>query len=478
LIEQRIKTYKDETPDVTLNKYCIFAVGDTFGNVGLFKETVSEAGTKSDPLFVYRNTESAYSIESLSYDPTGKLLIASTTKNFVILFYLDTLEFFDKKVRQVNPTEYFKQNHLISNQQQALGKLQYKNLGNQIQKPVVKKTVVQPINKMNKPVFYRKGSKPKQSVQVKTTPTVATISNPQFSSSSAKFMLKNEKTSFLKEKKETQFISVINLLKPIMPLSMNKQMTFDEGCLLYSLYSVDGHGTQMQSNRIPLQVPGLSLTQGNSSGFFDFNTTRSELKMILTNKENVQWQKKFSGMLLALEVNSKFVVFLNAESKLSVVRISSGRKALFSIEAFNLFTISLSKSNSLLLVRRNGFFSVIDLETQKMKFSGNCFELLKQNHSDPDTLLSNQEVRFLLGDDDTIFFKIFHSVYIYNYNLELWQSVSNCIFYSAFEQQPQKIQEFDLPNFPNDPGEIFDNTPFSFIQAGSDIFQRYFTRLC
>lgn len=465
-----MKEFKEEVPDISLKKYCIFAVGDTFGNVGLFRESVAETGTKSEPLFVYRNTESAYSIESLCFDPSGKLLIASTTKHFVILFYLDSLDFFDKKVRRVSPREYFKQNHLISNKHLSLCNLTYKNLKSQVQEASIQKRVEQPVSKMNKPVFYRKGSNAHKTVQVKTKPMVSTVPKPVDSMEAGGFMLKNEKSSFLKEKKPTQFISVVNFLKPISPLVVDKVFPFADGSLIYSIFGADHQGNQVSTNRAI--VPALGISQGNNSGFFDMSTTRSVLKLVLHNLDSIQWEKKFAGVLQALEMNSKYVVFLDSDSKLNVLRTCSGRKALFSIEAFNMFCLSLSDLNSLLLVRRNGFFSVIDLDTQAMKYSGNCFELLRHSQTDPDSLLGDQEIRFILDGRDTIFLKVLNTLYLYNRELQEWQGISNTIFFTAFEGQPNKLKQFDLRNFPNDPGEIFDDTPFKLLQASREISER------
>ena len=466
-----MKELKDDKPDESLKKFCIFAVGDTFGNVGLFKESIVESGKKSEPLFVYRNTETVYSIESLSYDPSGKMLIASTTKHFVILFYLGNFEFLKKNIQKISPEEYFKQNHLISNRQKFSGTLTYKNLNENLQKRQMPKPVEQPVNKMNKPVFYRKGAK--QTLIVKAKPVEQSSSFPleKMTTKPGTFLLKNEKSSFLKDKSKPRFVSVVNFLKPILPLVADKVLTFDGGSLIYSISVGDTLAGRNSSVKAP-PFPPFGLIQGNSSGFFDFNSTKSSLKLILKNADLVQWEKKFDGVLQAVEVNSQFVVFLDSQSKVTVLRTSSGRKALFSFKSFNLFKVLLSEDNSLLLVRRNGFFSVLDLLSQSVKFSGNCFDLLKLSQEDPDSLLSHDQVRFLLGEKQSVFLKIFKSLYIYSQGLQCWQSISNTIFYTAFEGQPKRIKEFDLPLFPNDPGEIFDTTPFELIQASTEVSKR------
>jgi hypothetical protein len=462
-----MKDHTEISDDPTLGKFCVFAVGDTFGNVGLFKESLSETGKKTEPLFVYRNTEISYSIESLSYDPSGKILVASSSKHFVILFYLGQFDFLKNNVRKISPQEYFKQNHLISRKHKMSGTLTYKNFNETIYKEQIPKPVEQATNKMNKPVFYRKGSK-RTPVKVITKTPNQSISIPKSLSKPGAFLLNNEKSTYLKEKAKPQFISVINLLKPMKSLVSNDVFSFDDGQLIYSIQSEGTGRNQLQ--KVNQQMSLLGLSQAiSSSGYFDFNSVKSSLKVIFRNTSKIQWEKKFEGLLQTIEINSKFVVVLDKNSKLSVFRTGSGRRALFSFEAHNLFKVSLSQENKLLLVRRNGYFSVIDLETQKVQFSGNCFELLKNVQESSETLFEHSQVRFLLGENSSIFLKIFTSLYLYNPNIQQWQIISNTVFYAAFEGIPNKIKEFEMLKFPNDPGDIFDTTPFELLQASSNI---------
>lgn len=453
---------KDLTLAPSLSRFCVFAVGDTFGNVGLFRESYSDAGAKSEPLFVYRNTEISYSIESLSYDPSGHLLVATSSKHFVILFYLDKFSFLNKHVRKVSPQDFFRQNHLISQRNQSSGLVTYANIHQTVFNERIPKPVEQPINKTNKPVFYRKGGKsaPKPTPSSSPLPLSAPL---KFRGS---FLLSSKKSTDLKDKGRPQFISVINLLKPMAPLISDQVFKFEGGTLVYSV----GGDNQPRSGRSGQQFMGLSRV--SSSGYFDFGSTPSDLQLILADTDTVQWRKRFESTIQAIQANQFFVVVLENDSKLSVFRTKSGRKALFSFESHDLFQVSLSKQNGLLLAKRSGYFSVVDLDSQSVCISANCFELLRETCDSPETLLGSDQVRFLLRGKDSVFLKIQSLLYLYNVKIGQWQHISNTVLFAAFGGQPIRVREFDMPDFPNDPGEILDSTPFDMLRASSNVSKR------
>lgn len=282
---------KDLTLAPSLSRFCVFAVGDTFGNVGLFRESYSDAGAKSEPLFVYRNTEISYSIESLSYDPSGHLLVATSSKHFVILFYLDKFSFLNKHVRKVSPQDFFRQNHLISQRNQSSGLVTYANIHQTVFNERIPKPVEQPINKTNKPVFYRKGGKsaPKPTPSSSPLPLSAPL---KFRGS---FLLSSKKSTDLKDKGRPQFISVINLLKPMAPLISDQVFKFEGGTLVYSV----GGDNQSRPGRSGQQFMGLSRV--SSSGYFDFGSTPSDLQLILADTDTVQWRKRFESTIQAIQ---------------------------------------------------------------------------------------------------------------------------------------------------------------------------------
>ena len=155
-VEER---FKQTNPfDRTSSKISFFAVGDSFGNVSLFKQVQSSVqGTLSTPLFRHVNSEISYSIESLNFEPSGRLLMASTSKNFILLFHLENLSKL-KYLRKVSFKQFFSQNLAAKTDTQMLGTLKYKRLKAepQILKKIPESPAAPPLKNLNKPVYFRK----------------------------------------------------------------------------------------------------------------------------------------------------------------------------------------------------------------------------------------------------------------------------------------------------------------------------------
>lgn len=482
-IEEMMKE-KDIMKDQA-DTFCFFAIGDTFGNVAFFKQEILEKGAKSRPLFIHRNTEIGYSIESLNFDVSGNLLWAATSKHFFLLFYLGMMDQLTY-VKKVSSADYFRQNSLSRKDLRSLGMLSYKDYKDISQPEMVVKKPVHSVQVKNKPVFFRKSkgpvAKPQSTFQKKPNASQvnpsATLklpfSQPYSTNNKVKFVSGTNTDSLVEVVK---FVSVRNLLSKKKGLFSDKVIPFTQGVASYCLKEpLDDNQNLRFKTSIIQPKSGMDCfvdSQINNSGFLDNSQVRSCVKVWFNRQRQFAWSQEFEGPCTFFEANDNYVVLCHKESKLKVLRIKTGRKVMLSIEAPNLFCISLNNMDRLLLVRRNGFFSIIDITKGKVDFSGNCFELIDSFLESPEVLLTFESVHFLLSPQNKVFLKICNSIYIYNQELQMWQEGSHSLMFGAFNSDLYQTKQFNLSKFPNDPSEIFDCTPFTLLATSSDILQKF-----
>ena len=138
-------------------KINLFAVGDTFGNVALYEHSIEEK--KCNLVFLHKNNEIGYSIENLCFDDTGKLLIASTSKHFLLLFYIGSLKKI-KFLKKISKKNYFKESSLNNKNAGKFDKIHFNNFEENFNSSSHIHSLNFNTNKTNKPVFFRKKNVP------------------------------------------------------------------------------------------------------------------------------------------------------------------------------------------------------------------------------------------------------------------------------------------------------------------------------
>ena len=208
----------------------------------------------------------------------------------------------------------------------------------------------------------------------------------------------------------------------------------------------------------------------------DLSLQRCAIKVLCNRTGRLLWSRSFPKLLNAIECTSKFMVIAHDTDKVTILKTASGKKGLLTLQTPNLHFLSLAPDNFLLIVKRNAYFSVINLETGSFAFSGNFFEILSSFVKDPATpkYFTASQVKINISSNLKILLKIEKQIFLYEPKLKMWNVANNPILKTQLGPIPLKLAGFDIPPFPNDPGEIYDSTPFSMLQRQKILSEKYF----
>jgi hypothetical protein len=429
-------------------KVSLFAIGDTFGNVAMYEYEQSPSDKKCSLIFLHRNKEIGYSIESLSFDIKGKLLIASTSKHFVLLFYIGAMNKISM-LKKVSKKDFFKQSSLHKKNNQLLDQLHFNNFEeNESSLNKIQTIQFNNNNKTNKPVFFRKKAISnvinKNIITFKKKPVEKKNIDQIFVEKS---QIKEADLFKIKSNSDKNYVAVINLLKEPQGLLRDTFFRFKYGNVHLNFSDSD---TIRESEHL---------------------SQNEKFKVIVSFndwQQNASYIKSFKGPCNGIQLNDQFLIVLSENNKMNFYLIKTGKKAMLSFYVPNIYSFSLNE-NCLLLVKRNSYFSVIDISKGDTILTGNAFELLKEKQNGEEELISC--CKFMLSPSNSVYMVLDNKTYVFNAKLKLWMISNNFILFSELENTTLS-PELSSVNFPKDPSEIFDHIPFSLIEASNNLSKK------
>lgn len=403
---------------------------------------------KCNLIFLHRNKEIGYSIESLSFDIKGKLLIASTSKHFVLLFFIGDMNKISM-LKKVSKKDFFKQSSLHKKNNQLLDQLHFNNFEeNESSLNNMQTIQFNNNNKTNKPVFFRKKTTSnvinENIITYKKMPKEKKNINQIFVERS---QIKEADLFKIKSNSDKNYVAVMNLLKEPKSLLRDTFYKFKFGNVHLNFSDLD---TLRDSEHL---------------------SQNDKFKIIVSFndwQQHASYIKYFKGLCNGIQLNDEYLVVLSENNKISLFLIKTGKKAMLSFYIPNFYSFSLNE-NYLLLVKRNSYFSVIDISKGATILTGNAFELLKEKQNGEEELISS--CKFVLSPSNSVYMILDKKTYVFNAKLKFWMISNNFILFSELENTTLSPDLRPI-NFPKDPSEIFDHIPFSLIEASNNLSKK------
>jgi len=413
--------------------YSVFALGDSDGNISIW-----QTKGNNKPLLYIKGGYEDMSIECIDWEPHSNMIIASTTKKFIMMIQYDLQKFGtplneeEKKLFMENL--YGKQSAVSLTTMSYLDQRRLLEMQSQQQANSFDNKMTQgPHQEEN-----ASGSKP----STMSAPTIKKIEiKRKIEPKPVENQDKEEKKVDGKEGQEGADKSVekkdnskIRMRPTGHHQSMDVQPVIEKVCFPKLTKGLDSYKMSILEKNILIIKTEKRVIDGSE-------VTYSKLSCLGTMGNNLNetfWTDIVEGKVLAIDHNSKYLVYYTDNHDLHINNIITGKKSELPLMVPNLARLKLNSQHSIMMIKENGDLRVYNFEKKEVILDENCYSLVKElNPGNPPTAeniyLDDNDIPYICLKPNLVIF--------YNKELKAWQKVDSGIFnFGIFKSIPKPFR--------------------------------------